>query len=189
MVKFSYEGLNMSAATLKPQRSFSMKKNIVSFLGILTMALVFGLAVVGCESDDDNGSNSNSGNNSGNNNNDSNGNDSNGNNNGNNNSGNNSGDSNSGGGVPSELVGKWYDANGDEYFEITSSKFRFKETTETGTEKIWEADISVSGGTITLKDENNNTESFKYSISGGKMTISNGTGPLEDIGTATLTKK
>jgi hypothetical protein len=106
-----------------------MKKNIISSIGILAMALVFGLVVIGCKTDanDDGGG---------------------------------------GGGVPSELVAKW-GSGGTLVFEITSgNKLIMSGTT---------FDVSVSGKTVTLKQNGYVGGTFEYSISGNQMTITNGT--------------
>ncbi|GHT61627.1 hypothetical protein FACS1894109_20290 [Spirochaetia bacterium] len=78
-------------------------------------------------------------------------------------------DDSSGGGVPSELVGKWYSKASDTVlvFEITSAnKLIMSGVTY---------DASVSGKTVSMKMSGVTGGTFDYSISGSEMTITNGT--------------
>jgi len=78
-------------------------------------------------------------------------------------------DDGSGSGIPSELVGKWYKA-GSLIFEITSDGIFTDEVDN------YSYDISVSGNTVELKMNGTKVGSFNYSISNGKLTMTNGTG-------------
>jgi len=73
------------------------------------------------------------------------------------------------GGIPSELVGKWYKA-GSLIFEITSNGV-FNDKVNN-----YSYDVSVSGKTVELKMDGTTAGSFDYSISNGEMTITKGTG-------------
>ncbi|MDR1362430.1 MAG: hypothetical protein LBJ35_00050 [Spirochaetaceae bacterium] len=124
-----------------------MKKNIISFIGILAMALVFGLAAVSCSDDSGGG-----------------------------------GGGGGGGGIPSELVGKWYASTSTTtpLFEITSgNKFILGGA---------DYDVSVSDKTVTVKQGSTLVGTFDYSISGNKMTPSNGTVAFAGLN-YTLTKQ
>jgi hypothetical protein len=81
-----------------------------------------------------------------------------------------------GGNIPTELVGNWYIQATDAFaFEITSAG---KLDNHMGITM----DVSVSGNTVTLSSYGYSGGTFDYSISNGKMTITNGTGGAAGYG-------
>jgi hypothetical protein len=86
-----------------------------------------------------------------------------------------------GGGVPAELVGKWYESGVDErVFEITSAgKFIVGDLVAPNT-----LDMSVSGKTVKVDQ----IGAFDYAIDGTTMTITNGTDAFTYFNDKELTK-